>query len=139
MLEVIDEVRGAADLIKWFGYWPSFHDAEVLDVELHRSGSSAIRIHTFEITDQVNSQGHYICVKHVVVTFILEGVNNLHLDYFNGQNVIYGLLLRQTPEAYELTLDGCHGVDGTIAAERVQLELAPGVPADSQYLRLAGQ
>jgi hypothetical protein len=36
MLEIIDEVPGTAEFIKWFGYWPSFHDAEVLDLKLCR-------------------------------------------------------------------------------------------------------
>jgi hypothetical protein len=51
MLEVIDEIPGTLELVKWFGYWPSFHDAEVLDLELHRTGGSTVRIHTFEMTD----------------------------------------------------------------------------------------
>ena len=84
MLEVNDEVLGTSALVGWFGYWPSFHDAEVLDLELHRSGSSTIRIHTFEATNQVNSQGFFVCAKHIIVSFVVEGVTDLHLDYFNG-------------------------------------------------------
>jgi hypothetical protein len=43
MLEVTDEIPGTAEFIKWFGYWPSFHDTEVLDLKLCRSGPSTIR------------------------------------------------------------------------------------------------
>jgi hypothetical protein len=57
MLEVTDEVPGSSELIKWFGYWPSFHDAEVLELGLHRTGRSIVRIHAFEMTGNVNSQG----------------------------------------------------------------------------------
>jgi hypothetical protein len=138
MLEVTDEVPGTSELIAWFGHWPSFHDAEVLEVALRRSGNSTIRIHAFEMTDQVNSQGFFIQTKHVIVSFVLEGVTNLHLDCFNKQNVISGLLLKQTAEGYELGLDGCYGIEGTITADRIHLELQHGLPPDSQYLKLAG-
>jgi hypothetical protein len=137
MLEVTDEVPGTPELIAWFGYWPSFHDAEVLDLELHRTGNSRIRIHAFEMTDQVNAQGFFVCIKHVIVNFVLEGVTNLHLDFFNGQNVISGLRLKQTVEGYEVILERSHGMEGSITADRIHLELQPGLPADSQYLQLA--
>jgi len=65
-------------------------------------------------------------------------VANLHLDYFNAQNVISGLLLKQTAGGYELALDGCYGIEGTITADRNHLELQPGLPPDSRYLKLAG-
>jgi hypothetical protein len=136
MLEVTDEVPGTAELIKWFGYWPSFHDAEVLGLNLNRSGRSSVRVHTFEITNQVDSKRFFICTKHVVVSFVFDGITGLQLNGFNGQNVISGLLLRQTGEGYELTLEPCHGLEGTITATRVHVELEPGIPSGSQYLEL---
>jgi hypothetical protein len=136
MLEVNDEVPGTSELIAWFGHWPSFHDAEVVEVALHRRGNSTIRIHAFETTNQVDSQGFFIQIKDVIVTFILAGVTNLHLEDFSAQNVISELLLKQKAEGYELTLGGCYGIQGTITADRIQIELLPGLPADSQYLNV---
>ena len=137
MLEVTDEVPGASELTRWFGYWPSFHDAEVLDLELHRAGYSTVRIHTFEMTSEIDTQGFFIFTKHVIVEFILEGVKNLHLDDFNAQNVISGLDLKQTAEGFELVLEGCYGVEGTITADRIRIQIQPGPPIDSQYRNLA--
>jgi len=128
MLEVTDEIPGSKELIQWFGYWPSFHDAEVIDVKLDRNGPSTIRIHTWEITDRLDNQGHYICTKHVIVSFIFGGVADLHLDGFNQQNVISGLDLRQTAEGYEISMEPCYGIEGTLTAETVRLEFQPGVP-----------
>jgi hypothetical protein len=88
------------------------------------------------MTDQVNEQGSFTCVKHVVVTFILEQVTNLHLDDFSSQNVISGLLLRHTDNGYELTLEPCYGLAGTITADRLEIELRPGIPEVSQYEKL---
>jgi hypothetical protein len=128
MLEVTDEVPGASELIAWFGCWPSFHDAEVLDVTLHRLGKSTIRIHTFEMTSQVDSHGYFVLDKHVIVSFVLERITNLHLADFNQQNVIFGLILKQTTQGYEITLEGCYGIEGTITADRVAIEFQPGLP-----------
>ena len=90
MFEVTDEVPGSAELIEWFGYRPSFHDAEVLDLKLDRTGYSTVRVHTFQMADQINSRGFFICTKHVIVSSIFDGVTDLHLNGFNGQNVISG-------------------------------------------------
>jgi hypothetical protein len=137
MLEVADEAPGTAEFIKWFGYWPSFHDAEVLDLKLCRSGPSTVRIHAFEMTDRVNTQGLFVCVKHVVVSFIFDHVTNLDLNYFNAQNVISELHLRQTSDGYQLTLEPCHGLDGTITGDSVRVSFESGIPEDSQYAKLA--
>ncbi len=138
MLEVIDEVPGTSELVKWFGYWPSFHDAEVLDFKLRRTGSSAVRVHTWEITNQVNGKGYFIRTKHVIVSFVFDGVTDLHLEGFNGQNVIGGLHLRQTDAGYELRLEPCFGVEGTVAASHVHVEFELGIPSDSQDLKSPG-
>jgi hypothetical protein len=139
MLEVVDDVPGASELIAWFGCWPSFHDAEVLDCELHRAGDSTIRIHTWETTDEVSGQGFFVCKKHVIVSFVLEQVTNLQLSHFNAQNVISGLMLKQTDDGYVLTLEGCYGIEGMIAADRVRVKLQAGIPAESQYSKMTGE
>jgi len=139
MLEVTDEAPGTAEFIEWFGYWPSFHDAEVPDLKLCRSGPSTIRVHTFEMTDLVNGQGFLICIKHVVVSFAFGSVTSLDLNDFNGQNVIGQLHLRQNSEGYQLTLEPCHGLDGTITGDTLRVTFTPGIPEDSQYVKLAAE
>ncbi len=133
MLEVTDEIPGAAELIKWFGYWPSFHDAEVLDMRLDRSGCSVVRIHAWETTDRVDNRGHFICTKHVIVSFVLEEITGLDLNDFSSQNVISGLDLIQTAQGYELSLGPCYGLEGTLTAKRIRLRLDPGIPPNSSF------
>ena len=33
----IQEVPGAAELHDWFGFWPNFHDAEIISLYLNRA------------------------------------------------------------------------------------------------------
>jgi hypothetical protein len=127
-------IPGASDFVAWFGYWPSFHDAEVTSIELVRSGASRVTVHVFEATDEVNAKGQYVCRRHAVVSFFVNGIRELTLTAFNQQNVLSGLQLDSVEQGYRLTLEGCYGVDGLITAESVRIEFAAGAPSDSQYL-----
>jgi hypothetical protein len=123
----LNTIDGAAELIAWFGRWPSFHDAEVVSIELARSGPSRVSVHAFE------SAGNSVFRKHAVVTFVLSGLNVQELAGFNHQNVITGLSLERTTEGYELVFEPCHGVFGVLGAKSIRIEIAPGIPPDSQY------
>lgn len=131
---LVSGIPGASDLIAWFGYWPSFHDAEVTSIELSRSGPSRVAIHAFEMTDKVNAKGQYVCHKHVLVSFYAGGIRGIELTGFNHQNVLTELELTKVEQGYKLTLCGCYGIDGSITAETMRVELAPGLPSGSQYL-----
>jgi len=84
---------GLEELVAWFGYFPSFHDAEVISVSLERAGASRISVHTFQMTNETDEKGRYICRKHVVVTFVLERIRDLCIEGFNRQNVLNGISL----------------------------------------------
>jgi hypothetical protein len=127
------DIPGAADVIAWFGYWPTFHDGEVLSVTLDRRNPSRVVVHAFESTPEVDSRGHYVSAKHAIVTFILSEVTNTRIEQFNHQNVLNGLFVKRTPAGYQLVLEGIHGLDGTIDAARMRVELTPGIPPGSMY------
>lgn len=125
----VEQIQGAADLHEWFGYWPSFHDAEIIGLHLNREGSSSLRVHTWEMTKELDAKGYYVLAKHVVVEFILEMVTDLSLNGFGHQNVIFGLGVQKTGSGFRLILDECYGLSGTIEAEKVSLRLIPGKPS----------
>jgi hypothetical protein len=128
------EIPGADELVQWFGYWPTFHDSEVLSIELTRSHGSRVRIHAFERTSEVDDRGYYVLAKHAIVTFTLEGfpsdregITNTRIDYFNHQNVLSSARVERTNNGYVLVLDGIFGVDGSISCERMSVSLQPGI------------
>ena len=137
------DIPGAADVIAWFGHWPTFHDAEVLSITLDRSGESRVAIHAFEVTPEVNARGQYVLTKHAVVTFFLDGfprdqhgITNTRIEFFNHQNMLSSASVHPVTEGYELVLEGCHGVDGAIFCTRMSVKLEPGIPAGSMYERV---
>lgn len=129
-------IEGADNVVRWFGYWPTFHDAEVLSVVLNRTGKSRVEVHAFETTSDVDSTGHFISTKHAIVTFELEGhvsdeVGSTCLKWFNHQNVLSSLTVRPAVSGYELILEGIFGVDGSLFCERLTVAVEPGIPPDS--------
>jgi hypothetical protein len=134
------DIPGAADVIAWFGYWPTFHDAEVLSITLDRSDGSRVAIHAFEMTAEVDTRGRYVLAKHAVVTFYLEGfprdkygITNTRIDFFNSQNVLSSASVNKIPEGFDLVLEGIYGVDGSITCEHLSIKLEPGIPQGSMY------
>ena len=123
------DVQGAAELIAWFGFWPTFHDGEVLSLHLDRAGASHLRVHTWERTNELDSRRYYVVRKHVIVTFTVEGITDLELDGFSHQNVLAELTLTQGPDGYSLQLWPCYGISGEIKARSVRIEIEPGKPS----------
>src|SRR5260370_16290981 len=76
-----------------FNSWPSFHDAEVISIEMQRelNGSEpnvVARIYLFEITPEVDDHGYYVLRDHVIVTFAFKGIDESLVKSFNQQNVL---------------------------------------------------
>ncbi len=132
MLEAPD-MPGAEDVLAWFGYWPTFHDAEVLSISFDRRTGCWVSIHAFEVTRDVDPGGHYRTTKHAVITFSMEGFLNgetgassTRISFFNHQNVLTSARVQRRPEGYELKLEGCFGVDGSMFCERMRVSEEPG-------------
>jgi hypothetical protein len=118
---------GSDAVVKWFGGWPSFHDAEVISLNMARTGESVLRVYP------------YYPDKPATVDFIFEGVTDVELADFSCQNVISSLgieeVIDQTNEkAIRLTLGPCYGLAGRIDAKRLQVRLVPGKSPDGESL-----
>src|SRR5262245_49699525 len=126
------DMEGAIEIVSWFGRWPSFHDAEVLQLHLDRTAKSYLHIHAWNMTDRVNDTGVFETEKHAVVTFTLEHVSDLELSDFSTQNVIAGLDIEREGEAYRVILYPCYGIAGRIDAGKVSVSLTPGKPSEGK-------
>jgi hypothetical protein len=142
-MTIYDEVAGGADLVRWFGQVPTFHDGEILSLHLRRKGQSVLRLHGWINTGAVGQNGYYVLDRHAVVSFTLTEVMDLQLDGFSIQNVISGLVLRRAPDRpdrrghlghplpqdIEIELEPCYGLSGLIRARSVSITLEPGTPS----------
>ena len=120
------ELAGAEKVVKWFGSWPSFHDAEIVSLSLQRTGPSLLRIYP------------YFPEKPATVEFILEEVMDLELRDFSGQNVIFDLEVEQgtclDQSILRLILSPCFGVAGKIGARAIRVDVTPGRSPDGVSL-----
>lgn len=116
---------GAAALTAWFGGWPSFHDAEIHELHLNRSGLSTLKLQTWFMTNAVDEKGFYVCEKYVMVTFNFTQIEQLVLEDFNHQNVIFELNLAPTDAGWALNLNPCYGLSGIVEAKEITVAFEP--------------
>lgn len=136
------EVPGGDKLLAWFGEVPTFHDAEIISLSLSRTGASELKLHGWITTDGVDPDGYLVLDKHAVVTFSFEGIMDLQLDGFSGQNVIAGLMLQRATDRgrsgyyslpedvldIEIELLPSYGLDGFIRAKKIAISFVPSRP-----------
>jgi Immunity protein 50 len=127
-----NEISGHEHLTGWFGYWPNFHDAQLLGIDVNTDSTSCVRVYTWEATkDDIDAQEYYILHKHLVVSFFLHGLKDVQLDGFDRENILMRLTVERTPEGLELYLDTIYGVGGIITAESIRVEAKPGIPPEA--------
>ena len=126
--QIREIVPGAAGFIEWFGCWPQFHDSEVVRCDLQRAGESAIHVHTFNMTSEVDDRGRYVLDKHALVRFFLTDIESLELYDFNAQNALFGLRVEHSGTHFKMSFDPSYGLSGTITAKQLRLEWARSKP-----------
>lgn len=119
------EMEGAEALMRWFGFWPSFHDAEILDVHLVRGDVSWLRVFCWASSGRLEASGHYVREKMAVVTFEMTGLRALELTDFSIQNVVSSMRLERLPDGWRLSLDPTWGICGFLEAEEMRVRVAP--------------
>jgi hypothetical protein len=68
--------------------WPSFHDAEVLQLALVRDGISKLVVDVATYSNETDEKGQYRRARQALVTFDLERIVDLQLEDFSMQNVL---------------------------------------------------
>ncbi|MGO9085263.1 MAG: hypothetical protein ACLQBK_08565 [Candidatus Sulfotelmatobacter sp.] len=125
----VESIVGAHELHNWFGYWPDFHDAEVMKFHLDLGAPSTLAVYTWEMTNQVDANGFYELTKDVVVEFVLDGVTILNLQDPWEHSILLDLGISKTAAGFKLDLSSAYGLSGTIEAKEVSLHITPGKPA----------
>jgi hypothetical protein len=90
------EIFSNAEMLRerFGGRWPSFHDAEILRIELSRIEEVILLldIFVFARSAEVDSQGYFARENATVVRLAFRRVWDITLSDFNEQNVLQDLL-----------------------------------------------
>ena len=121
-----ERIKDHARVLESFGYWPSFHDAEVRSLLLDRNsvlfGDIAeakieVRLHALEWTHDAQP-----AFNHHLVEFRFHEVSDVKLEGFNHQNAILEFRIEDdlrspgSPAGLKLTFVPAHGLSGSFCA-----------------------
>ncbi len=112
-----------------FGYWPTFHDSEVVSLLMDQSGilfdkihnaRIEIVVHAFEWTE--SKERSEPIFNHHLVHFAFENVSEVALEGFNHQNALHSFDFEEVPEdascnhSFKVSLKSALGLGGEFAA-----------------------
>jgi Immunity protein 50 len=129
-------IQGSDRLTDVFGYWPSFHDAEVLELHFCRGNVDldqgrydfpvlTAKLHLWELTCGVNQA--LILRHHTLATLRFFDVDGFRMEGFNHQNATLGLSISQeerdeSPSPYfKVHFDPAFGMGASFTCLRIEL------------------
>ena len=119
----VDEIVGSEKLTAVYGRWPTFHDAEVIDVHLWRGEMDpeheqfAARV----LTVKIHMMQEAPTSREMVAVLRFDGVEDIRMEGFNHQNALLGIEIgKRTGKP--------HGIDGRVEFS-VKFEGALGMSA----------
>jgi Immunity protein 50 len=131
-------IEGSKKLIDIFGYWPSFHDAEVIELHFWRGDVDPdadryifpllrVNLHVWEMKNDLNSQGFLGRRHHTLATLRFHDVNEFRMEGFNHQNAILGLsIIREERDQgpspiFAVHFDPAHGMGASFICTLVEV------------------
>lgn len=134
-VRVLKTLPGGRELLDWFQGQPSFHDAEMLNVNLNRRGASM----SLSVPGPLNSASP---LKDAIVTFAFKQSDmiDLSLEGFSHQNVMGDMWLRfaESSDAdlslvgvglgqgdIEFEIEPCFGAFGKLRATVEKITITP--------------
>jgi hypothetical protein len=126
-------IKDSCKLTDIFGRWPSFPDAEIQSFSLTCGETYLktpegkypildIRIHLWEMTNEVNTKGFFVLKNHTLTDLRFQNTSEMEISDFFYQNVImgitFGVELEHTdpssalrhPACIRVEIDPCYGL-----------------------------
>ena len=138
MAEVASLIQGSDKLTTIFGCWPTFHDAEVIELHFWRGDIDTdnnkyvfpvltVNLHLWEMTPEVKPGGFLGRRNHTLARLRFYDVDDLKMEGFNHQNAILGLsfVSRGRSEGpsplFDVHFDPAFGMGATFTCSRVEV------------------
>ena len=121
------EIENKEILENIYGSWPSFHDAEILNINLYRGeepGQFCSLVASFYLyeTKAINegtAQYEIISTNKNVAVIEFQNIENLSLEGFNHQNVIEELHLKTKDNLIHVEFESIFGVQCSFSCSKV--------------------
>lgn len=125
-----NEIGNANLILNHFGYWPDFHDSEIISLKFERNFEEGrptveMKVYAFEMTDKVVN-GYFELVKHCIIDFEFVDLQQSEMDGFNHQNAVDGLNFGKEGDDLFCEINAAYGVDGFLSSKKIRvLKLEP--------------
>ena len=86
---------------------------------------------TWEMTNKVNTKGHYELTKHIVVEFVLRGIVNANVVDLWDHSILLDIGVEKTEAGFRLNFCAAYGLSGTVEVQGLSLRITPGKPFSS--------
>jgi hypothetical protein len=90
MREIPSYLEGHQSVVEAYGYWPGFHDAQVLRFA-RDTETIELEVATWEMTSEVDSRGYFVLTKRNEIGFRFSGIVATELDDFIPENILFNL------------------------------------------------
>jgi hypothetical protein len=129
------EIEDAKLVIDHFGYWPTFHDSEIISITFERTldkgtSSATLRVYSFEVTDKVVGR-HYQLLKHCFIDIEITDLIKAEIDGFNHQNAVLALEFGREESNIFCNMVSAYGVDGYLEGKKIKIKGLDPIDADN--------
>jgi hypothetical protein len=137
MADIESHIAGSQKLIEAHGGWPSFHDAEVIELHFWRGYMNPkANWDDRNVLPTLTAKIHIMIERpttlHTLATLRFEDVDEFRMEGFNHQNAIYGLLIRiqesdkltkgeALPPYMEVQFQAASGMDASFRCSRIEV------------------
>jgi hypothetical protein len=127
---------GGTEVVDWFGFAPSFHDATLERLVL-ANNSATLVLAAFRMTDKVDDRGFVVLDKHALITIALRQVSGVSLTGDAGSIVSSLTIAPVTSESrwrsvrgpaigdFQISWESSYGLEGVLFAPEQLLSLQP--------------
>lgn len=124
-------VQHTEKVIEALGYWPGFHDAEVISVSATRamaghpvatSARLCVNVRQYKEVGAGTADYEMVCIRSVLIEFLFSDLQYLSLEDFNHQNVIDSIEFTVLEnQSIEVNVASIWGLGGVIRCARVEV------------------
>ena len=82
-----------------------------------------IRVWTFKVhRDQTDSNGYYKTTDHSIVTFRFDEPDELVIEGFNHQNVLFDITFKLVDKMVHVRFEGIYGIHASLRCQKFTVE-----------------
>jgi len=139
-MESVEHIIGTESVIAALGYWPSFHDAEVIAFSAERAlpfkrdetiAHLAVHVRQYESVGEGTAQYEQILRKSILVRLAFKGACDFDLSDFNHQNVINAITVSASGVSESagllVNIESIWGFGGSLRCQSVEVEKVEAV------------